>query len=67
LLPLPLGGMGTRDAALIFLFVPYENAVVMASIGLLCSLRYWLDSLVGLPFFHAYTMVKSSERGSRVA
>lgn len=67
LLPLTLGGMGTRDSALIFLFAPYENAVVMASIGLLCSLRYWLDSLVGLPFFHAYTMVKSNEIGSRVA
>jgi uncharacterized protein (TIRG00374 family) len=67
LLPLTLGGMGTRDSALILLFAPYENAVVMASIGVLCSLRYWLDSLVGLPFFYAYTMVKSSEIDSRVA
>lgn len=67
LLPLTIGGMGTRDSALIVLFAPYENAVVMAGIGLLCSLRYWLDSLLGLPFFHAYTSVKTPETGSRVS
>ena len=67
LLPLTIGGMGTRDSALIVLFAPYETPVVMASIGLLCSLRYWLDSLLGLPFFHGYTSVKASETGSRVS
>lgn len=55
LLPLTIGGMGTRDSALILLFAPYENAVVMAGVGVLCSLRYWLDTLLGLPFFQRYT------------
>ena len=58
LLPITIGGMGTRDSALIVLFAPYETTAVMAAIGLLCSLRYWLDSLLGLPFFHAYSLRK---------
>jgi uncharacterized protein (TIRG00374 family) len=60
LLPFTLGGMGTRDAALIYLFAAYEGAPVMAGIGLLCSLRYWLDTLLGLPFFHAYALPEHS-------
>ncbi|HEY7491603.1 MAG TPA: lysylphosphatidylglycerol synthase transmembrane domain-containing protein, partial [Candidatus Tectomicrobia bacterium] len=48
LLPLTIGGMGTRDSALILLFAPYESAVVMAGVGVLCSLRYWMDTLLGL-------------------
>jgi len=59
LLPVTIGGMGTRDAALILLFAPYESAAVMAGIGLLCSLRYWLDTLLGLPFFQRYAFVTS--------
>jgi uncharacterized membrane protein YbhN (UPF0104 family) len=58
LLPLTIGGMGTRDSALIYLFAAYEPASVMAGIGLLCSMRYWMDTLVGLPFFHAYSVEK---------
>jgi uncharacterized protein (TIRG00374 family) len=54
LLPFTIGGMGTRDSALILLFAPYENAVVMAGVGVLCSMRYWMDTLLGLPFFHRY-------------
>lgn len=54
LLPVTIGGMGTRDSALIFLFAPYESASVMAGVGVLCSLRYWVDTLMGLPFFHMY-------------
>jgi uncharacterized protein (TIRG00374 family) len=56
LLPFTIGGMGTRDSALIFLFAPYESASVMAGVGLLCSLRYWMDTLMGLPFFHRYSL-----------
>jgi uncharacterized protein (TIRG00374 family) len=59
LLPLTIGGMGTRDSALILLFAPYESAVVMAGVGVLCSLRYWMDTLLGLPFFHHYAFVTS--------
>lgn len=56
LLPFTIGGMGTRDSALIFLFAPYESAAVMAGVGLLCSLRYWADTLMGLPFFYRYSV-----------
>jgi hypothetical protein len=58
LLPITIGGMGTRDAALMALFAPYEGAALMAGIGLLCSTRYWLDSLLGWPFFQAYSFAK---------
>jgi hypothetical protein len=60
LLPITIGGMGTRDSALIVLFAPWENAAVMAGVGILCSLRYWLDTLAGLPFFHAYSFNKKA-------
>jgi len=55
LLPITIGGMGTRDTALILLFAPYADAAVMAGVGLLCTMRYWADTLFGVPFFHRYT------------
>lgn len=58
-LPITIGGMGTRDSALIYLFAAYEPASVMAGVGLLCSMRYWVDTLLGLPFFHAYAFEKA--------
>jgi len=54
LLPVSFGGIGTRDAALIYLFSPYESASRMAGIGLLCSMRYFIPALAGLPFFHRF-------------
>jgi uncharacterized protein (TIRG00374 family) len=54
LLPITIGGMGTRDSALIFLFSSYADPSLMAGVGLLCSLRYWADTLLGVPFFHQY-------------
>jgi uncharacterized protein (TIRG00374 family) len=60
LLPFTIGGMGTRDSALIYLFAPYESAALMAGIGVLCSMRYWVDTLLGLPFFHAYSFRKDA-------
>ena len=58
LLPITIAGVGTRDAALIRLFAPYASAEMMAGIGLLCSVRYVLDSLIGLPFFRTYLAAK---------
>lgn len=55
LLPLTLAGMGTRDAALILLFSPWVDASTMAAVGLLCTMRYWSDTLMGVPFLHGYT------------
>jgi hypothetical protein len=57
-LPFTIGGLGTRDSARIYLFAPYESAAFMAGIGLLCSMRYWVDTLPGLPFFHVYSFGK---------
>ena len=76
LLPIALAGMGTRDAAFIYLFAGFsanflpvadpslavpvaEQAqsllrATMAGVGLLCSMRYWVDTVVGIPFFHMY-------------
>lgn len=54
LLPISMAGMGTRDTALILLFAPYADAATMAGIGLLCTMRYWADTLVGVPFLHSY-------------
>ena len=50
LIPISFGGIGTRDAALIYLFSPYESSSVMAGIGILCSFRYFVPALFGLPF-----------------
>ncbi len=55
LLPITLAGMGTRDAALILLFSPWADASTMAGVGLLCTMRYWSDTLMGVPFLHTYT------------
>ena len=50
LLPLTFAGVGTRDAALIFFYQPYFDAPTGAALGLLCTSRYFLQALVGLPF-----------------
>lgn len=50
LLPLTFAGVGTRDAALIFFYQPYFDAPTGAALGLLCTSRYFLPAIVGLPF-----------------
>ena len=54
LLPFSFAGIGTRDAALIVLYRPYFAAPVAAALGLLCTARYVLPALAGLPFLHRY-------------
>lgn len=54
LLPLTFAGIGTRDAALIFLYHPFFNATTAAALGLLCTLRYLLPAIFGLPFLGKY-------------
>ena len=54
LLPLTFAGVGTRDAALILLYAPYFPAHVAAALGLLCTVRYVLPAIGGLPFFQRY-------------
>jgi uncharacterized protein (TIRG00374 family) len=51
LIPVTLGGMGTRDAAIIFLFSGYATPSQLLGVGILFSVfRYWLLSLMGIPF-----------------
>ncbi|HEY8901360.1 MAG TPA: lysylphosphatidylglycerol synthase transmembrane domain-containing protein [Chthoniobacterales bacterium] len=50
LLPLTFAGVGTRDAALVFFYAPYMPAAAGAALGVLCTLRYVLPALMGLPF-----------------
>ncbi|MGR9036780.1 MAG: lysylphosphatidylglycerol synthase transmembrane domain-containing protein [Gammaproteobacteria bacterium] len=54
LVPLTFAGVGTRDAALIALYSPYLDAAGGAMLGLLCTLRYLLPALFGIPFLHRY-------------
>lgn len=54
LLPLTFAGIGTRDAALIVLYAPYFSAATGAALGLLCTSRYILPALGGLPFLNHY-------------
>jgi len=62
LLPLTFAGIGTRDAALIFFFAPYMAAPVGAALGLLCTLRYVLPAIAGLPFLGAYLGILRGEK-----
>ncbi|HHP7246204.1 MAG TPA: lysylphosphatidylglycerol synthase transmembrane domain-containing protein [Elainellaceae cyanobacterium] len=50
LLPLTFAGVGTRDAALILFYQPYFDATTGAALGLLCTSRYFLPAIGGLPF-----------------
>jgi glycosyltransferase 2 family protein len=63
LLPLTFAGIGTRDAALILLLRPFIEPATGAALGLLCTLRYLLPALGGLPFLTRYL---AELRGTRV-
>ncbi len=54
LLPLTFAGVGTRDAALIWFYQPYFAAPTGAALGLLCTSRYLLPAIGGLPFLEQY-------------
>ncbi len=50
LLPLTFAGVGTRDAALILFYQPYFSQATAAALGVLCTSRYLLPAIGGLPF-----------------
>jgi len=54
MIPITIAGMGTRDSALIVLFSGYAPSSLILGVGILCSLRYWVIALVGLPFVREY-------------
>jgi glycosyltransferase 2 family protein len=50
LLPLTFAGIGTRDAAIIYFYQDYFSQATGAALGLLCTSRYFIPAIVGLPF-----------------
>jgi uncharacterized protein (TIRG00374 family) len=68
LLPLTFAGIGTRDAALIFFFRPYLDAPTGAALGILCTLRYVLPAIGGLPFVpHYLPGLRSAKSEARIS
>lgn len=65
LLPIPtFGGAGTRDGALVALYAPYFAAPTALALGLLCTARYILPALGGLPFAGHYLAAAKSMKKS---
>lgn len=59
LLPLTFAGVGTRDAALILFYQPYFDAATAAALGVLCTSRYLMPAIAGLPFLgQSLAMIK---------
>ena len=56
LLPLTFAGVGTRDAAILALYGPYLAPATAAALGLLCTTRYLLPALAGLPLLPRYAL-----------
>jgi glycosyltransferase 2 family protein len=54
LLPLTMAGIGTRDAAILFLYRDYLTGGQAAVLGVLATLRYLLPAIAGLPFMGDY-------------
>jgi hypothetical protein len=50
LLPLTFAGIGTRDAAIIYFYQDYLNEATGAALGLMCTSRYFIPAIIGLPF-----------------
>lgn len=54
LLPFTMAGIGTRDAAILFLYRPWLAPGQAAVLGVLATLRYLLPAIAGLPFMGDY-------------
>jgi glycosyltransferase 2 family protein len=54
LLPLTFAGVGTRDAAFIFLYANYFTTATGAALGLFATMRYVIPALFGIPFLSNY-------------
>ena len=53
LIPITIAGMGTRESAILYLFSNFANNEVLLAAGLLFSFfRYWLLSILGIPFLY---------------
>ncbi len=54
MIPITVGGLGTRESAFVILFSAYAPAPVMLLFGLLFSLRYFLAAAAGLIWIKRY-------------
>jgi uncharacterized protein (TIRG00374 family) len=54
LVPLTFAGVGTRDAAIVMLYKPYMDTATALALGALCTSRYLVPALMGLPFLNEY-------------
>ena len=67
LLPIPtFGGAGTRDGALVALYAPYFTAPTALALGLLCTARYLLPAIGGLPFAGPYFSSIREKKGREI-
>jgi len=54
LLPFTFAGVGTRDATILYFYTPFMPEAAAVALGMLCTARYILPALGGLPFFTDY-------------
>ena len=50
LIPITFSGAGTRDLALIALFSPLAPIEILSAWGILCTARYFIPAIAGIPF-----------------
>jgi glycosyltransferase 2 family protein len=67
LLPFTFMGVGTRDAALIYLYSPYFPAATAAALGALTLIRYILPALLGVPVFSRYLAEAQGASAARIS
>ncbi len=60
LLPLTFAGVGTRDAAVIYLFRDWLSPEAGAALGVLLTLRYVVMGLLGLPYLGTVSRPEAS-------
>ena len=59
-------GVVTREAAIITFYRPYLNEATAAALGLLCTSRYLLLAIGGVPFLGIYlTAIKTIRANSK--
>jgi glycosyltransferase 2 family protein len=59
MIPITIGGMGTRETAIIFFFADIASKTTLLAAGLLFSFfRNWLPSILGIPFLISFLSKK---------
>ncbi len=53
-LPISISGIGSRDTALLHLFLPFEQESLIAAVGVAATVRYLLPCIVGIPFLYVF-------------